>query len=280
MLKRLSNHGDEHTNGTLAMMVHTVKLEKETTSGSSYLDCFRGTNLRRTEICCLTFAGQVLSGSTFAYGPTYFFEQAGMAPSNAYKMNVGGTALAFIGTVLSWFLIARFGRRPLYVGGLATLTVVLLIVGIIAASTTHGPGLWVQAGFTVFWLFVYSLTVGPLAYAIISETSAIRLRAQTVCLARNSYNITNIISNVLEPYMINPTEWNWKGKTAFFWAGTAAITTVWAYFRLPEARGRTYEELDILFAKKVSARRFASYKIDAYAIDAPLVRSESDEKLE
>ena len=78
MLKRLSNHGEEHTKGTLAMMVHTVKLEKEITSGASYLDCFRGTNLRRTEICCLTFAGQVMSGSTFAYGPTYFFEQAGM----------------------------------------------------------------------------------------------------------------------------------------------------------------------------------------------------------
>ena len=209
MLKRLSNHGDEHTKGTLAMMVHTVRLEKEMTTGASYLDCFRGTNLRRTEICCLTFAGQVMSGSTFAYGPTYFFEQAGMAPSNAYKMNVGGTALAFTGTVLSWFLISRFGRRTLYLSGIGTLTVLLLIIGIIAATTSHGPGLWVQAGFTVFWLFIYSLTVGPLAYAIISETSAIRLRAQTVCLARNSYNITNIISNVLEPYMINPTEWNW-----------------------------------------------------------------------
>jgi len=257
-----------------------VRLEKEMTTGATYLDCFRGTNLRRTEICCLTFAGQVMSGSTFAYGPTYFFEQAGMAPSNAYKMNVGGTALAFLGTVLSWFLISRFGRRTIYLSGVGILTVVLIIVGIVAASSSHGPALWVQAGFTVFWLFCYSLTVGPLAYTIISETSAIHLRAQTVCLARNSYNIINIISNVLEPYMINPTEWNWKGKTAFFWAGTAALTTVWAYFRLPEARGRTYEELDILFAKRVSARKFASYKIDAYAADAPLVHGRSNEKLE
>jgi hypothetical protein len=35
-------------------------------SGSSYIDCFRGIDLRRTEIVCMTFAGQVLSGSTFA----------------------------------------------------------------------------------------------------------------------------------------------------------------------------------------------------------------------
>lgn len=279
MLKRLSNNDDHHIKGTLAMMAHTVALEKEMTSGGSYLDCFKGSNLRRTEICCAAFAGQVMSGSTFAYGPTYFFEQAGMAPSNAYKINVGGTALAFTGTVLSWFLLSRFGRRTIYLTGITTLTVVLLVVGITAASSTAPPALWVQAAFTVFWLFVYSLTIGPITYAIISETSAIRLRAQTVCLARNSYNITNIISNVLEPYMINPTEWNWKGKTAFFWAGTAALTTVWTYFRLPEARGRTYEELDILFAKGVSARKFAQYEINAYAANAPLVHN-SAEKFE
>ena len=36
----------------------------------------------------------------------------------------------------------------------------------------------------------------------------------------------------------NPLEWGWKGKTGFFWAGTAALMTVWAYFRLPEAKVR------------------------------------------
>lgn len=40
---------------------------------------------------------------------------------------------------------------------------------------------------------------------------------------------------------------------------------VWAFFRLPEPKGRTYEELDILFAKGVSARKFAKSEVDAYA---------------
>jgi SP family general alpha glucoside:H+ symporter-like MFS transporter len=69
--------------------------------------------------------------------------------------------------------------------------------------------------------------------------------------------------------MMNPTEWNWQGKTGFFWAGTAALTGVWAYFRLPEARGRTYEELDIMFANRVPARQFSKYEVDAYADDHP-----------
>lgn len=40
---------------------------------------------------------------------------------------------------------------------------------------------------------------------------------------------------------------------------------VWSYFRLPEIKGRTYEELDILFANRVSARHFSKTKVDAYA---------------
>lgn len=37
-------------------------------------------------------------------------------------------------------------------------------------------------------------------------------------------------------YLINPTELDLEGKTAFFWAATAALTMVWAYFRLPEVK--------------------------------------------
>jgi SP family general alpha glucoside:H+ symporter-like MFS transporter len=41
---------------------------------------------------------------------------------------------------------------------------------------------------------------------------------------------------------------------------------IWAFFRLPEPKGRTYAELDILFATKTPARKFASTHVDPYAI--------------
>lgn len=37
----------------IAMMVYTNEKEQETVSGTSYLDCFRGVNQRRTEIACV-----------------------------------------------------------------------------------------------------------------------------------------------------------------------------------------------------------------------------------
>lgn len=50
---------------TVAMMVHTNELEKDITAGTSYGDCFKGVNLRRTEIACVTWAVQALCGSAF-----------------------------------------------------------------------------------------------------------------------------------------------------------------------------------------------------------------------
>lgn len=40
------------------------------------------------------------------------------------------------------------------------------------------------------------------------------------------------------------TAWNWKGKTAFFWAGFNALCIIWIFFRLPEPKGLTYAQLD------------------------------------
>lgn len=78
--------------------------------------------------------------------------------------------------------------------------------------------------------------------------------------------------------MVNPTAWDWKGKTGFFWSGTAALVFVWAFFRLPEIKGRTYEELDILFEERVSARKFASAHVDPYATAAVSTGPEEKEQ--
>lgn len=52
---------------TLSSIVYTNNLEIQLSVGTSYFDCFKGDELRRTEIACMCFAGQILSGITFAY---------------------------------------------------------------------------------------------------------------------------------------------------------------------------------------------------------------------
>ena len=63
---------------------------------------------------------------------------------------------------------------------------------------------------------------------------------------------------------MNPEAWDLKGYTGFIWGACAWLVFVWAYFRLPETKNRTFHELDILFAKQVPARQFASTDVDAF----------------
>lgn len=241
-LHRLSERSVDETKAVLAQMVHTIEQERRVTEKSSYLQCFKGTDWRRTEICCCTFATQMLAGAQFAYGPSYFFIQAGMTVDDAYSVSIGSKALAFVGTITSWILISYIGRRSIFVTGISTLTIILLIIGVLSAAAKTTASTWAQASLCLIWQLVYSLTIGPVAYAIISETSALRLRAQTVVLARNTYNITAVWCAVLEPYMMNPTEWNFQGRTAFVWAGTAAVMSLWAFLRLPECKVRSLHQ--------------------------------------
>ena len=93
------------------------------------------------------------------------------------------------------------------------------------------------------YTFVYDLTIGPMCYCIVGEMPSSKLRAKTVMLARNLYNIAGIIVAIVTPYMLNPTQWNWKAKSAFLWAGFAILSAIWVYFELPETKGRTFAEL-------------------------------------
>ena len=117
----------------------------------------------------------------------------------------------------------------------------------------------------IVWLAIYYLTVGPICYAIISEVSAVRLRNQTICLARMTYYVFQVSGNIIHPYMVNPTEANWKGKAGFFWGSTCVLFFIWAFFRLPESKDRSFEEMDIFFKERVGARKFSNVVVDAYA---------------
>lgn len=63
--------------------------------------------------------------------------------------------------------------------------------------------------------------------------------------------------------MVGVNDWNWGAKGGLFWAGLAVLFVVWGFFRLPETKGLTYSELDLLFEHKVSSRKFTRANAEA-----------------
>ncbi|KAK0355240.1 hypothetical protein LTR91_021879 [Friedmanniomyces endolithicus] len=263
---------------TVALLAQTNAFEKELTAGVGYMECFKGTNLRRTEITVGTWVAQQMCGPVLQTYAIYFFEQAGLPTAQAFNMTLGLVsvppiflvwadklinpqyAIAFVGTVLSWPLINRFGRRTIYLWGMTGIVISLLLVGFISLAPVTSGSSWAIGAFLLVFTFIYDSTVGPLTYVIVPETPSSRLRHKTVVLARNAYNITCIWTGVLTPYMLNTTAWNWSAKTGFFWAGFAILCLIWAYFRIPETKGFTFSEIDVLFEEGVPARKFAAHR--------------------
>ncbi|MBE7180501.1 MAG: sugar porter family MFS transporter, partial [Terriglobus roseus] len=266
-LMRLTSRNDTSFNvdETVSMMIHTNELEKAASSGTSYIDCFKRTDLRRTEVCAVVWFIQSWCGSTFMGFSTYFYEQAGLDTSNAFSLSLGQYALGAVGVFTSWFLIPRCGRRTLYLYGLAVLTGLLLIIGLCGIAPKSNTGAqWAVGSMLLVYTFVYDCTVGPVCYSLVAELSSVRLRQKTTVLARNLYNIGSIVGNVITPRMLNPSAWNWGAKSGLFWAGCCFLCFLWTFFRLPEPKGRSYGELDILFEQKVPARKFATTHVDAF----------------
>ncbi|GAA6037594.1 hypothetical protein JCM8097_006131 [Rhodosporidiobolus ruineniae] len=277
IIRRLrTNASDKDVEGQLALMMHTNAYEKSLVEGTSYLDCFRSVDRRRTEIACGVWVTQNWSGSAFMNYSTYFLQQAGMATSMAFTLSIVQYAIGIVGTLSSWFLMAAAGRRTLYIGGLITMTSLLVIIGgmgCIDRNNTSAQDVatparfckWAIGAMLLVYTAVYDATIGPVCYCLVSEVSSTRLRAKTVAIARVAYNIMGIVGAVVMPYMLNTGELDWGAKTGFFWGGMAFLCLVWTYFRCPEPKGRTYGELDVLFQNRVSARKFASTQADQFA---------------
>ncbi|KOS23103.1 Alpha-glucosides permease MPH3 [Escovopsis weberi] len=266
-LTSVDRETDFDADETVAMMVHTTALEEKMTAGATYLDCFKGVDRRRTEIVCMTWAIQNLSGNVFSNYSTYFLEQAGLSTHDSYSFALGQYAINMVGVFGAWGLMTLgIGRRTLYLYGLCALCSMLFVLGFLGLvpEAHRREGSLATGSIMVVWALFYQLTVGTVCYSLVSELSSRRLQIKTVVLARNLYNVVGIITNVFTPYMLNPTAWNWRNYTGFFWGGICFCCIIYTYFRLPEPRGRTFAEIDVLFEKGISARKFATTEVDVF----------------
>ena len=113
----------------------------------------------------------------------------------------------------------------------------------------------------LIWNSVYNWSVGPVAFAIFCEVSATRVRSKTIAVATAVQALAGIVMTVAIPYLINPDQANLGGKLGFFFGGLSIPCLLWWYLRVPEMKGRTYEELDIMFERNVKTRQFKGYQI-------------------
>ncbi|KAI4855759.1 sugar transporter [Aureobasidium sp. EXF-8846] len=279
-LHRLIDQGPAHdaeVESTLAYIIYTNEQEQIETEGARLIDCFRGTNLRRTEINCVVWAAQILCGNAILGYSVVFLEAAGFAPVAALNLNIALSACYIAGGIICWFLFPHIGRATIYMSGLTFMFFCLLAIGGLGCSASKHAELAIGILLIISTL-ANMITIGPVCYPIVSETPSGRLRYKTITIGRFVYNLTGIFSNSVTPRMISASAWNWGAKAGFFYAGTNLLCNIWCWFRLPETKDRSFGEIDLLFENKVPARKFKTTAADrklicyaAYDYKTPLL---------
>ena len=69
------------------------------------------------------------------------------------------------------------------------------------------------------------------------------------------------------PYIFNPDKANLGGKTTFIFGSMSGACFVVLFIFFPETRGRSYEELDEMFQKRIPTRQFKNYVTETQRYD-------------
>lgn len=261
-LRKLSTM-EVNTTYALANIEETLSREQDSGEQVNVLDCFKGTNLRRLIIAVMAYQLQPLTGNTFfvTYS-VYFFTNAGLSLSDAFSLKLWLTIAGFAATLLAWPVMSWTGRRPILIAGTAALTMTMFLIGVLDLDFIRtSSSIYAQSLLMVFATIVYDLSTGPLCFVILCEIPAPRVRGITIAIASVLSSITSVIITVLIPYGLNIDQLNWGGKVGFVFMVLGVLCTGWCFFCLPESKGRTFEELDILFEKKIPSRKFQNYDI-------------------
>ncbi|KAJ5359093.1 uncharacterized protein N7496_011506 [Penicillium cataractarum] len=263
-LARISN---KHTNvgAKLEDIVRVFEHEQQLSGeakDSSFLECFRGSNWRRTRIILYCNGLSQMIGATFLSNAPYFLIMAGMSSNNTGMIVEIGLAFAICSSIMTWFALSRYGRRNIILFGVGLSCLLFLMMGITSCFPSTSKTLWVIGISLELTWWTMGPTVGP-AMGIAGEVSQVRLRAksQSIGFAFNYFYST--LWNVVVPYMFNADEGNLGGKMGWIFLATSAISLIVLYFEVPETKDRSYETLDEMFRRGIPARRFASWNPSA-----------------
>ncbi|KAK3684455.1 hypothetical protein LTR37_020263 [Vermiconidia calcicola] len=263
-VERLGRKSEMKSTDTVAMMRRVIELEKSS-KPPNHLELFKGTDLRRTLIVCCVYLAQNLTGNLIANQAVYFFTQAGIGTELAFALGLITSALQMIFVMLSWILTTYFGRRDIYLWGSAANTILLVALGVAGSVGVSDSASLAQASLGLIVSVLFTLGPAPASWVIIGETSAIRLRPLTTGTGRAAYYIVEFPCIFLASYMLNPTGGNIGAKCGYVWGATGFVCLVVAYFGLPEMKGRSYREIDIMFKRRIPARQWKKAEIDINA---------------
>jgi sugar porter (SP) family MFS transporter len=179
------------------------------------------------------------------YAPT-ILQNVGFSEGGAIAATAVGVGLVNVGfTILAVRIIDRAGRRPLLIIGLIGMIISLTLLGLVFAlgATSGAAGLLATVCLGLY-IASFAISLGPVFWLMISEIYPLRIRGTAMSVA----SIANWGSNWLVALTF-PVLLATFGGAGSFWlfAGLGIVAWFFVYFRVPETKGRSLEEIEASF---------------------------------
>ncbi|XP_043117003.1 solute carrier family 2, facilitated glucose transporter member 3 isoform X2 [Puntigrus tetrazona] len=263
VLTRLRGHSDVEDD-IREMKEEAMKMSME--KKVSIPELFRNSAYRQPIIIAIILQlSQQLSGiNAVIYYSTKIFRYAGITEAVYATIGVGAVNTLF--TVISLFLVERAGRRTLHMIGLAGMTVCALLMTIsleilnpinagsgantTATSETVAAGgtspISILAILAVFG-FVASFEMGPgtIPWFIVAELFAQGPRPAAIAVAGCCNWTASFLVGLLFPELLELCQ----AYVFIIFFILLIIFFVFTYFRVPETKGRTFEDIASGFSK-------------------------------
>lgn len=256
-----------------------VEFERQHQRNTTYLDCFRGTDRRRTLIAMGLMTSQNFGGRDFlfSYG-TYFFSVAGV--DDPFLISVILNVSTVAAAVLVIPLVKYVPRRKILLPSIAAFTTCLLTFSSVGTAIPDSKAASkVLVTFMILYNFFFTIALVSLASIMVSESASTRLRSPAQSIAVFTAWSEAVFWTAVLPYLINPEKANLGAKIGFMYGGFGVCIFLFVFFCVPEYFKRSLEELDELFIKRVATRSFSSFECTA-SVDGQTVDDAATEVLE
>ena len=172
------------------------------------------------------------------YAPS-ILKSAGWSIDGALFSTVILGVVNFIFTLLSFAMIDRFGRKPLYiVGSLRMGASLLLLVALILSGAFHGMLVLVLV---LAYLSFFASCIGPVFWTLLPEMFPNRIRGTAITVPVLTQWVANAVVVLFFPMAFNQIG---KAATFGFLAAMALAQAVFTMFFLPETKGKSLEEIE------------------------------------
>ncbi|KJZ75441.1 hypothetical protein HIM_05137 [Hirsutella minnesotensis 3608] len=216
---------------------------------ASWLELFSKKTWRRTAVGCGVLFFQQFSGiNAFIYYAPTLFQSIGQSPEMSLIMSGIFNIFQLVAAALCFVIIDKVGRRPLVIfgglGGGLSWGIMAVLVGVYARDwSAHSSAGWTAVAMAFIFILVYGVSYSPLGWALPSEVFPSATRSKGVALSTATNWICNFIVGVATPPMLESIGFG----TYIFYATWCFLAAVWAFFLVPETKGRTLEEMDQVF---------------------------------